>query len=535
VDDCSLELDSGGPDSKNVALLRQVDQLNSEVQFFRDAHNISCSRLLEIENAKQSLELKCVHSTELLAQKCTENDQLQSRIEHMIAEHDRLSKENARLNKTHMESGHQTERFHRRQELTVKNLMGKAISRLQHSALDMAWTKWKDETRKSNLIRSVVKRMLKTNASRSFHKWSQVVQESKFSKYQTDLAQKSRDVDQLIQEHGLFKEMTKSESSRTSKILEENAIEINELRVEIKNLSAELFKEKELQKTFVKRLNESFFSNLVQKVLTCKLKFISLKAFEGWRKVLHNSKLSKIAECVDQKSRETEQLHVQVRNMSGELMAKKEQFRKLHESFLETKVATGTNVEVGDVADKKLATFEKENTELRRHAALLQSHIDDVVSPKDSDSTVIQEILHFRGQITLLKERLDDSDRQLVAKDSALSASEERIQTQSSAIISLESLVLEQQRKHSALEKEIALGAAHCSLLFKELKETRSKLTSASEELFRLQEQHFGIVERLDGTSGSIQALWKERESELEVRDLQSIVAYVKNEHDTLL
>jgi hypothetical protein len=81
----------------------------------------------------------------------------------------------------------------------------------------------------------------------------------------------------------------------------------------------------------------------------------------------------------------------------------------------------------------------------------------------------------------------------------------------------METNILKHRQKEDALEKEVALGAAHSSMLFKELRDTRDKLNVSSAEKNQLQEQQSGFIKQLDGASGSIEALWKEREMDLEV------------------
>jgi chromosome segregation ATPase len=226
---------------------------------------------------------------------------------------------------------------------------------------------------------------------------------------------------------------------------------------------------------------------LLQKMIDSKFKCAVLKAFGLWRKYMQDLNLSKISDHLNEKCRVVELLQFKVSSMTEDVKRQKEHFQQLQESVLETKVVNGfMNLEEYDAATKKLACFEKENAELRVQIELVNSQLDGVVA-------------------------------QLAAKDMSLSTLEERIQSKSSAIMLLESTVSELRQKHDSLEKEVALGAAHSSLLFKELKETRSKLTLSSEEKFQLQEQHLGLVQRLDGTSGSIRTLWTERESDMEV------------------
>jgi chromosome segregation ATPase len=124
--------------------------------------------------------------------------------------------------------------------------------------------------------------------------------------------------------------------------------------------------------------------------------------------------------------------------------------------------------------------------------------------------------------VGLLKQQLGDSASQIAVKDKNILSLEERIQSQSNITSALESSIAQLRQKYDALEKEVALSAAHSSMLFKELQETRSKLSFSSEKVSELQEQHSGMIERVDGTAGSIQALWKEREADMEVRTDES-------------
>jgi hypothetical protein len=403
------------------SILSFDNQLSNQLPTKSQGIDLLNIRLLECERAKDSLQLKCNETAELLEQKSEKVAQMETRVQIILAEQQRLSNENCLLNKMHLEFSSQRESFHRWQKSTVSNLLGKACHRFKRTSLTTAWAKWRHEIRKSSIVQRVLGHMLNSTLSRSIQKWRQVVQESKYNGIKGNYVQKCKGIE------------------------------------------------------------------LLQKMIDSKFKCAVLKSFGSWRKYMQDLNLSKISGLLDEKCRIVELLQFKVSNMTEDMKRQKEHFQQLQESVLETKVVNGfMNLEEYEAATKKLACFEKENAELRVHIELVNSQMDGVVA-------------------------------QLAAKDMSLSTFEERIQSKSSAIILLESTISEQRQKHDSLEKEVALGAAHSSLLFKELKETRSKLTLSSEENFQLQEQHLGMVQRLDGTSGSIKTLWTERESDMEV------------------
>lgn len=404
------------------SILSFDNQLSNELPSISQGIDLLNTRLLECERAKDSLQMKCNETAELLEQKREEAAQMETRVQMILAEQQRLSDENRLLNKLHLEFSSQRESFYRWQKSTVSNLLGKACHRFKSTLLTTSWAKWRHEIRKSSILSRVLGHMMNSTLSRSIQKWRQVVQESRYDWIKGNYVQKCKGIELLL-----------------------------------------------------------------QKMIDSKINYVVLKSFGSWRKYMQDLNLSKISHLLDEKCRIVELLQFKVSNMTEDTKRQKENFQQLQESVLETKVVKGfMNLEDYEAVKKKLAFLEKDNTELRVHIELANSQLDGVVA-------------------------------QLAAKDMSLSNLEERIQSKSSAIILLESTVSEQRQKHDSLEKEVALGAAHSSLLFNELKETRSKLTLSCEENFQLQEQHLGMVQRLDGTSGSIKSLWTERESDMEV------------------
>ena len=280
--------------------------------------------------------------------------------------------------------------------------------------------------------------------------------------------------------------------------------------------------------------DEARKSRVMKRIVRRMLNVTASKMFDTWRNVVQRSKLGRYSDQLEQKCKEVKQLHSKVLNMTEDLSRKNEQLRKLQETLLDSKAASGSiNLEEFDFAKRKTVTLEKENSELRRHAALLQNQVDDMVEQaahKDTEQSLLrQKIAHFErenldfgGQVGLLKQQLGDSASQIAVKDKHILSLEERIQSQSNITSALESSIAQLRQKYDALEKEVALSAAHSSMLFKELQETRSKLSFSSEKVSELQEQHSGMIERVDGTAGSIQALWKEREADMEVRTDES-------------
>jgi chromosome segregation ATPase len=187
-------------------------------------------------------------------------------------------------------------------------------------------------------------------------------------------------------------------------------------------------------------------------------------------------------------------LKQQLSDATGELALKNESL-----SSLEKRIgAQNRDVEELISAKVRVDALEKENSVLRQQAESIKS-VQNAVDVK------------------LLKQQLSDATGELALKNESLSSLEKRIEAQNRDIDSLESCISKHQETQNALEKEVALSAVHSSMLFRELKEARSKLVLTSEEALKFQQQHSDLLKKVDGTSGSIQALWKEREFDLEV------------------
>jgi hypothetical protein len=349
-------------------------------------------RLLENENFKELSQSAYFDKLEISEKKI---DELHLQLQKTASERQQLFDQNHRLNLT-------ISTRLRTQEMYENHLLKKIFRTIQNTAVYRAWTKWKNEARKSSFMKRIARRMLNASAARSFQKWNQVSQESKFHKMEDELGRKTKEI---------------------------------------------------------------------------------------------------------------EVLEFKITNMAGQLAIKNEQFQKIHESHQEAADLRGQVTLL-----KQQAFLEKENCDLRLHAAVLQNQMQGAAAQKDADDSRLHEVIDLQAQVSLMKTRLDDVAGQVVLKDEIISSLEQRNQTQLSTIIELESTILVARQKFNALEKEVALGAAHSSMLFKELKETRSKLNLSSEQNLHLQENQSGLIRRLDGTSGSIQALWRERESDLEVR-----------------
>jgi hypothetical protein len=348
-------------------------------------------RLLENEKFKELSQSAYLDKLEISEKKI---DELHSQLHKTVSERQQLVDENHRLNLT------LSTRL-RTQEMYENQLLKKIVRTIQNTAVYRAWTKWKNEAKKSSFMKRIAKRMLNASAVRSFQKWNQVSQESKFNKMEDELRRKTK---------------------------------------------------------------------------------------------------------------ENEALEFKITNMTGQLAIRNEQLQKIHESHQEAPDLRGQVTLL-----KQQASLEKENYDLRVHTAVLQNQMQGAVAQKDADAFRLHEVIDLQAQVSLMKTRLDDLAGQVVLKDEILATLEQRNQTQLSTIIELESTISVSRQKFNALEKEVALGAAHSSMLFKELKETRSKLSLSSEQNLHLQEKQSGLIRRLDGTSGSIQALWRERESDLEV------------------
>ena len=265
-------------------------------------------------------------------------------------------------------------------------------------------------------------------------------------------------------------------------------------------------------RAWAKWKNEARKSSFMKRITRRMLNACTARSFQKWNQVSQESKFSKMEDELGRKTKEVEVLEFKITNMTGQLAIKNEQFQKLHESHQEAEDLRGQVTML-----KQLASFEKENCDLRVHTAVLQNQMQGAAAQKDADDSRLHEVIDLQAQVSLMKTRLDDVAGQVALKDEMLSKLEQRNQTQLSTIMELESTILVGRQKFNALEKEVALGAAHSSMLFKELKETRSKLNLSSEQNLHLQEKQTGLIRRLDGTSGSIQALWRERESDLEV------------------
>ena len=265
-------------------------------------------------------------------------------------------------------------------------------------------------------------------------------------------------------------------------------------------------------RAWAKWKNEARKSSFMKRIARRMLNACTARSFQKWNQVSQESKFSKMEDELGRKTKEVEVLEFKITNMTGQLAIKNEQFQKLHESQQEAEDLRGQVTLL-----KQLASFEKENCDLRVHTAVLQNQMQGAAAQKDADDSRLHEVVDLQAQVSLMKTRLDDVAGQVALKDEMLSKLEQRNQTQLSTIMELESTILVGRQKFNALEKEVALGAAHSSMLFKELKETRSKLNLSSEQNLHLQEKQTGLIRRLDGTSGSIQALWRERESDLEV------------------
>jgi hypothetical protein len=348
-------------------------------------------RLLEYEKFKELSQSAYFDKLEISEKKI---DELHSQLHKTVSERQQLVDENHRLNLT------LSTRL-RTQEMYKNHLLKKIVRAIQNTAVYRAWTKWKNEARKSSFMKQMARRMLNASAARSFQKWNQVSQESKFNKMEDELGRKTK---------------------------------------------------------------------------------------------------------------ENEALEFKITNMTGQLAIRNEQLQKMHESHQEASDLRGQVTLL-----KQQASLEKEKYDLRVHTAVLQNQMQGAMAQKDADDFRLHEVIDLQAQVSLMKTRLDDLAGQVVLKDEILATLEQRNQTQLSTIIELESTILVGRQKFNALEKEVALGAAHSSMLFKELKETRSKLNLSSEQNLHLQEKQSGLIRRLDGTSGSIQALWRERESDLEV------------------
>lgn len=369
----------------------RVGALTGKIHLYvEEIHQLQL-RLLENEKLKELSQSAYFDKLEISEKKI---DELHSQLHKTISERQQLVDENHRLNLT------LSTRL-RTQEMYENHLLKKIVRTIQNTAVYRAWTKWKNEARKSSFMKRIARRMLNASAARSFQKWNQVSQESKFNKMEDELGRKTKEV---------------------------------------------------------------------------------------------------------------EALEFKITNMTGQLAIRNEQLQKIHESHQEASDLRGQVTLL-----KQQASLEKENYDLRVHTAVLQNQMQGAVAQKDADDFRLHEVIDLEAQVSLMKTRLDDLAGQVVLKDEILATLEQRNQTQLSTIIELESTILVGRQKFNALEKEVALGAAHSSMLFKELKETRSKLNLSSEQNLQLQEKQSGLIRRLDGTSGSIQALWRERESDLEV------------------
>jgi chromosome segregation ATPase len=369
----------------------RVGALTGKIHLYvEEIHQLQL-RLLENEKFKELSQSAYFDKLEISEKKI---DELHSQLHKTVSERQQLVDENHRLNLT------LSTRL-RTQEMYENHLLKKIVRTIQNTAVYRAWTKWKNEARKSSFMKRIARRMLNASAARSFQKWNQVSQESKFNKMEDELGRKTKEV---------------------------------------------------------------------------------------------------------------EALEFKITNMTGQLAIRNEQLQKIHESHQEASDLRGQVTLL-----KQQASLEKENYDLRVHTAVLQNQMQGAVAQKDADDFRLHEVIDLQAQVSLMKTRLDDLAGQVVLKDEILATLEQRNQTQLSTIIELESTILVGRQKFNALEKEVALGAAHSSMLFKELKETRSKLNLSSEQNLQLQEKQSGLIRRLDGTSGSIQALWRERESDLEV------------------
>jgi uncharacterized coiled-coil protein SlyX len=201
---------------------------------------------------------------------------------------------------------------------------------------------------------------------------------------------------------------------------------------------------------------------------------------------------------LEKKSAELDLQHATIIQMSEELTQTKFLFQQLQETL---RHSSGP-VSRGLCQDITATDDASENDGIQRNCL------------SETGTLASNEIQEKMNSLT---KQLQDLTSEVVIKDETIASLEARNSSQTSTIISMETNILKHRQKEDALEKEVALGAAHSSMLFKELRDTRDKLNVSSAEKNQLQEQQSGFIKQLDGASGSIEALWKEREMDLEV------------------
>ena len=309
------------------------------------------------------------------------------------------------------------------------------------------------ETNKYKLMKRVVKRMRDLSAMRSFNTWRDAFMNSKHIRVQTNLEEKCRESEELS-----FKIRTMKADCQ--KLAQDNHRLNNDL------MKCDQFKkivEDDLLKHVVARYDKRLALS---------------RSFNAFAKFVFQTKLRRISQHLDQKCQDIEQLHSKIQSVTAE------RFPRNMEELISAKV--------------RVDALEKENSVLRQQAESIKS-VQNAVDVK------------------MLKQQLSDATGELALKNESLSSLEKRIEAQNRDIDSLESCISKHRETQNALEKEVALSAVHSSMLFRELKEARSKLVLTSEEALKFQQQHSDLLKKVDGTSGSIQALWKEREFDLEV------------------
>jgi hypothetical protein len=225
------------------------------------------------------------------------------------------------------------------------------------------------------------------------------------------------------------------------------------------------------------------------------------KSFETWCKAVYETKVAKVNESLEKKSAESDLQHATIVQISEELAKTKFMCQQLQETLRHS----SDSVSRGLYQDITATGNASENDGIQKHCL-------------GQTGTLAND--EIQEKMNSLTKQLQDLTSEIVVKDETIASLEARNSSQTSTIISMETDILKHRQKEDALEKEVALSAAHSSMLYKELRDTRDKLDVSSAEKNQLQEQQSGFIKQLDGTSGSIEALWKEREMDLEVHSI---------------
>ena len=447
-------------------------------------------------------EIKNSKADESVERKCSEVNQLQIKVQSISDEYQRLSDENSQLRHQILEHAQVVDK---RKRVAVKKCFEKAISRFQNMALSMALEKWQQETRQSVIMKNVVRQMSNMAVSKSFETWCKAVYETKHAKVNESVERKCSEVNQLqIKVQSIsdeYQRLSDENSQLRHQILEHAQVVDKRKRVAVKKCfekAISRFQNMALSMALEKWQQETRQSVIMKNVVRQMSNMAVSKSFETWCKAVYETKHAKVNESLEKKSAELDLQHAIIVQMSEELTQTKFLFQQLQETLRHS----SDPVSRGLCQDITATDDASENDGIQRHCL------------SETGTLASNEIQEKMNSLT---KQLQDLTSEIVIKDETIASLEARNSSQTSTIISMETNSLKHRQKEDALEKEVALGAAHSSMLFKELRDTRDKLNVSSAEKNQLQEQQSGFIKQLDGASGSIEALWIEREMDLEV------------------